>query len=230
MRRIEPPEIKDRSYICPICGEAMRYVKSCSVFVCDNMTCNVYFLAQKTPHFYGTEFIPIVEESLLHYADAWMQKEMEVYGFTEEFLRKYSVGYLPNMYWMWRSDDSPFGTLTFPLVDWHGNVVNLLGKHIGRDEKLDLTKAIHKADNRHSGIFNADAFWNEEGHIYTNPTDCLRALQGGQENSVSVFDGAKFPEVFPAQKIILHTPPTISVDRITEAIRKIDSSIEVVSA
>ncbi len=204
VQKIEKPQISSmRTYDCPKCGEPMRWIDNCNVYVCD--TCELFFRDDFRGVLFSTEFEPILEEAQKHFDAPMMIKEMECFGFSEENLKEYNVGYLPGGYWAWRNDDSYYGTLTFPMHNWQGRVSNVLGKHIGSDDKLDLARAIHKVDARAFGVFNIEAFWEDEVHVYSNPTDCLKALIGGQKNSACVCGKFVVPEVFAPRKIYLHS-------------------------
>lgn len=204
MDRIEHPVLsRSYTYDCPKCGEPMKKEPSCNAYVCE--TCSLFFVDSPLETLCGTVFDGTLEEAKKHYDHKYMKMEMDFFGFAEEQLKPLGVGYLPSGFWAWRESDSRFGTLTLPMKNWKGQISNVLGKHIGSDEKLDLSTAIHKMDAGAFGIYNIEAFWEKEVHVFTNPTDCVRALLSGIKNSACICGKFIIPAIWAPKKIHIYS-------------------------
>ena len=145
MERIEKPKPTEGFKIqCPKCGEEMEFDAKSGVGWCASLTCQVYFVESEPSKFSSDRaniFKPMIKEAQNHLEETLMQKELELLGITVEEAKNLGIGYYPPRYWVRASEESKFGTVLFPIKDWRGEIMNIIGKDIGRDEKLDLKKA-----------------------------------------------------------------------------------------
>ncbi len=145
-----------------------------------------------------------------------MRAELRGFKIPWKEARKYGVGYYPKGFWVKPQEESRFGSILFPMQDWDGNIVNIMAKDIGLDNKIDLPNSIHIAWQKPYGLFHAEGFLNEVVHIYMNPTEGLQAIASGQENSVVAYDAFDFPSITITSEVFLHPVEGRSIDKIVE--------------
>ena len=99
----------------------MRWIDNCNVYVCD--TCELFFRDDFRGVLFSTEFEPILEEAQKHFDAPMMVKEMECFGFSEENLKEYNVGYLPGGYWAWAFCSQSVKPLSYFAEDRYPDIV-----------------------------------------------------------------------------------------------------------
>ncbi len=209
MKRILKPDITAAmDVICPVCGEPMEQDRDYGLGWCRNTTC-LHYYREDDPIRLSSEkdaiFRPMIDEGKKHLDEDMMRRELDWLGIDKQHALDFGVGYYPPGYWVNRNEESKFGTVLFPMEDWRGNIVNILAKDIGRDEKLDLAKAVRLAKSgKWFGIFNAKSFWVERVHVFWNPTACLRWLCTNEEPAICVAKGMDVPPLFPLEEAVLH--------------------------
>lgn len=169
---------------CPICNEKTFFInKSYKFASCENKECLHYTLPLKKTNSNSFTFDPIIKESLNHLNSNYIKRfinNMKINSFDE-----YNIGYLPNTYWLKKSEEWSFGRMTFPMVDFNNQYNNICGLALTSDynknQGYELSFAHTKVKN---SIFNLQGFFYEEIICFSNPLDCLYSIQKGFPNSI----------------------------------------------
>lgn len=134
----------------------------------------------------------IMEESHKHLDDKFLQMELEAFGLTRDLIEEYKIGFYPYTYWIERDTDWKFGKLLFPMESFDGEPINVVGKSVGKKEKV-LKNDTQVLYPRNSSVFNRLWWFNPVVNVFTDPVDVLIALQEGHKNSVLLSSRADLP-------------------------------------
>ena len=134
----------------------------------------------------------IIEESHKHLDDKFLQMELEAFGLTRDLIEEYKIGFYPYTYWVERDIDWKFGKLLFPMESFDGDLINVVGKSVGKKEKV-LKNDTQVLYPRNSSVFNRLGWFNPVVNVFTDPVDVLIALQEGYKNSVLLSSRADLP-------------------------------------
>lgn len=134
----------------------------------------------------------IMEESHKHLDDKFLQMELEAFGLTRDLIEEYKIGFYPYIYWVERDTDWKFGKLLFPMESFEGELINVVGKSVGKKEKV-LKNDTQVLYPRNSSVFNRLGWFNSVVNVFTDPVDVLIALQEGYKNSVLLSSRADLP-------------------------------------
>lgn len=135
----------------------------------------------------------IVKESLTHVDEKCMQMELDAFGISQDLIQKYNVGFYPAGYWCDKETDWKFGKLILPMETFDGDLINLVGKSVGKKEKV-LKNDTQILYPKNSSLFNRLGWFNSVVNVFTDPVDVLIAIQNGYTNSVLLSSKIIFPE------------------------------------
>lgn len=232
MQKSEMASISSLVYECPSCHQhtfsfdddyRIGYCSNCGVFI-DAYTKRGDVTASSDCDY-------IFAESMKHTEEKMLKKEKESYLFSDRLFKNYHVGYLPHRYWSKKEEDTRFGKLTFPMCDFCGNIINICGKDVGKEEKLTGRNSKFFIYPYRGGFFNCRAIWNEEVNLFENPIDCLSALSADVKNSVFSNDRLSFPGIITFSKLIIfcNNAENGIVSKAQDLLKDTSVSIEVVT-
>ena len=122
-----------------------------------------------------------------------MQMELDAFGISQDLIQKYHVGFYPAGYWCDKETDWKFGKLILPMETFDGDLINLVGKSVGKKEKV-LKNDTQILYPKNSSLFNRLGWFNSVVNVFTDPVDVLVAIQNGYANSVLLSSKIIFPE------------------------------------
>ena len=179
---------------CPKCNSPTFFINKQFKFgQCES--CKTYTLPLKNLQTKNNILDPIVDETKKHFDHLYIQRflnSMQIQSFES-----LDIGYLPNGYWLKKSEDWKYGRMTFPLTDFSNQKNNICGLALTKDyknnENFKLSFAYTKIKN---SFLNYEGFFHNIINVYSNPLDCLYSIQEGKENSIFTIFSLEIPKDF----------------------------------
>jgi DNA primase len=137
------------------------------------------------------ELLPVLRDLQQSLAGSLGEQYLQVRHISPALAESLGVGYAVYGKWPHMKDGRAvrqwkWGRLVFPHTNMAGEVVNLYGRAVGRNEKVPKAER-HDHLSYPKGVFNAKALCAETVFICEGVFNALSLIEAGQQNACAIF-------------------------------------------